>query len=73
MLREGEDVDLDAVIRKLVDLQYERNELNFVRGKFRVRGDTLEIFPADGETGLAGRVLRRPSTGSPASNRSPAS
>jgi excinuclease ABC subunit B len=50
MLTEGQDVDLDAVIRRLVDLQYERNELNFVRGKFRVRGDTLEIFPSDGET-----------------------
>ena len=50
MLSEGMDIDLDKVIRRLVELQYERNELNFVRGKFRVRGDTLEIFPADGET-----------------------
>ena len=50
MLSEGQDVELDAVIRRLVDLQYERNELNFIRGKFRVRGDTLEIFPSDGET-----------------------
>jgi excinuclease ABC subunit B len=50
MLTEGQEVDLDRVIRRLVDLQYERNELNFVRGKFRVRGDTLEIFPSDGET-----------------------
>ncbi|HUG84240.1 MAG TPA: excinuclease ABC subunit UvrB [Euzebya sp.] len=50
MLTEGQDVDLDKVIRRLVELQYERNELNFVRGKFRVRGDTLEIFPSDGET-----------------------
>ncbi|MGI9017286.1 MAG: excinuclease ABC subunit UvrB [Euzebya sp.] len=50
MLTEGQQVDLDAVIRRLVGLQYERNELNFIRGKFRVRGDTLEIFPSDGET-----------------------
>ncbi|CAN5885885.1 excinuclease ABC subunit UvrB [soil metagenome] len=50
MLAEGQDVALDSVIRRLVELQYERNELNFVRGKFRVRGDTLEIFPSDGET-----------------------
>ncbi len=50
MLSEGQDIELDGVIRRLVDLQYERNELNFVRGKFRVRGDTLEIFPSDGET-----------------------
>jgi excinuclease ABC subunit B len=50
MLTEGQDVELDAVIRRLVDLQYERNELNFIRGRFRVRGDTLEVFPADGET-----------------------
>ncbi len=50
MLAEGMDIELDQVIRRLVELQYERNELNFIRGKFRVRGDTLEIFPSDGET-----------------------
>jgi excinuclease ABC subunit B len=50
MLTEGQDIELDGVIRRLVELQYERNELNFIRGKFRVRGDTLEIFPSDGET-----------------------
>jgi excinuclease ABC subunit B len=50
----GEDHDLGAVTRKLVDLQYERNDINFVRGKFRLRGDTLEVFPADSE--LAYRV-----------------
>ncbi|WP_370328410.1 excinuclease ABC subunit UvrB [Euzebya sp.] len=50
MMTEGQTVELDDVIKRLVDLQYERNELNFVRGKFRVRGDTLEIFPAQGET-----------------------
>ncbi len=50
----GQDAGLDAVLRKLVDLQYERNDLNFVRGKFRVRGDTLEVHPADSE--LAFRI-----------------
>ncbi len=50
MLTEGQDIELDGVIRRLVELQYERNELNFIRGKFRVRGDTLEVFPSDGET-----------------------
>jgi excinuclease ABC subunit B len=50
----GEDSDFEGVLRQLVNLQYERNELNFMRGKFRVRGDTLEIFPADAE--LAYRI-----------------
>jgi len=53
-LQTGEEAGLDASVRRLVALQYERNDLNFVRGKFRVRGDTLEIFPADAE--LAVRV-----------------
>ena len=53
-LVEGEDSDFDGVLRKLVDLLYERNELNFTRGKFRVRGDTLEVQPADSE--LAYRI-----------------
>ncbi len=46
-LREGMTLERDALIRKLVDLQYERNDINFVRNKFRVRGDTVEIFPAN--------------------------
>jgi excinuclease ABC subunit B len=45
-LRVGEEYDRDAILRKLVDIHYDRNDLNFVRGKFRVRGDTLEVFPA---------------------------
>ncbi len=44
-LRPGMHKDRDEVIRKLVDMQYERNDINFVRGKFRVRGDVLEVFP----------------------------
>ncbi|MDQ3431928.1 MAG: excinuclease ABC subunit UvrB [Actinomycetota bacterium] len=54
LLTVGEDAGLDTTLRRLVDLQYERNDLNFVRGKFRVRGDTVEVFPADSE--LAYRV-----------------
>ena len=45
-LRTGMEKDRDQLIRKLVDLQYERNDINFVRNKFRVKGDTVEIFPA---------------------------
>jgi excinuclease ABC subunit B len=45
-LEVGEEYDRDAILRKLVDIHYDRNDLNFVRGKFRVRGDTLEVFPA---------------------------
>ncbi|MCK9478159.1 MAG: excinuclease ABC subunit UvrB [Firmicutes bacterium] len=45
-LRVGNIYDRDEVLKKLVEIQYERNDINFVRGKFRVRGDVVEIFPA---------------------------
>ena len=45
-LRTGMEKSRDELIAKLVDLQYERNDINFVRNKFRVRGDTVEIYPA---------------------------
>ncbi|HYH11761.1 MAG TPA: excinuclease ABC subunit UvrB, partial [Thermomicrobiales bacterium] len=45
-LRRGESVRRDKVLRHLIDIQYDRNDMNLVRGTFRVRGDTLEIFPA---------------------------
>jgi excinuclease ABC subunit B len=45
-LRRGMQKDRDELLRKLVDIQYERNDINFIRGKFRVRGDVVEIFPA---------------------------
>ncbi len=45
-LRPGMIMERDALLRKLVDLQYERNDINFIRNKFRVRGDVVEIFPA---------------------------
>ena len=46
-LRKGMIKDRDEVIRKLVDIQYVRNDIDFNRGKFRVRGDTVEIFPIE--------------------------
>jgi excinuclease ABC subunit B len=42
----GTSIDRDAVLRRLVELQYERNDVDFHRGTFRVRGDTVEVFPA---------------------------
>jgi excinuclease ABC subunit B len=45
-LRPGMIKDRDEIMRKLIDIQYMRNDINFVRGTFRVRGDVLEIFPA---------------------------
>ena len=48
-LRQGQERDRDESIRKLIDIQYERNDMDFHRSTFRVRGDVLEIFPANGE------------------------
>ncbi|MCI9273469.1 MAG: excinuclease ABC subunit UvrB [Clostridiales bacterium] len=45
-LRPGMKKDRDQLLKKLVELQYERNDINFIRNKFRVRGDVVEIFPA---------------------------
>lgn len=45
-LRPGMQKSRDELLSKLVDIQYERNDINFIRNKFRVRGDTVEIFPA---------------------------
>ena len=53
-LKVGQEIDRDAVLRRLVEIQYTRNDLSFTRGTFRVRGDTLEIFPVYEE--LAVRV-----------------
>src|SRR4051812_28721862 len=44
-LRLGEEIDRDKLLRRLVDVQYTRNDLSFTRGTFRVRGDTIEVFP----------------------------
>ena len=46
-LRTGMEKNRDDLIKKLVEIQYERNDINFVRNKFRVRGDVVEIFPAN--------------------------
>lgn len=54
-LRPGMERDRDEIIRKLIDIQYDRNEMDFKRGTFRVHGDVLEIFPAGSEE-LAIRV-----------------
>ncbi len=49
-LHRGVEYPLEAAMRRLVDIQYERNEVNLVRGRFRVKGDTLEVFPSYEET-----------------------
>ena len=54
-LRSGAKLERDELLVRLVSIQYERNDINFVRNKFRVRGDTVEIFPA-GSSGNAIRV-----------------
>lgn len=46
-LRVGMEKDRDELLKKLVSMQYERNDINFVRNKFRVRGDVVEIFPSN--------------------------
>lgn len=51
----GDRVHRDAVIKRLVELQYERNELDFGRGTYRIRGETLDIYPAESES-LAVRI-----------------
>jgi excinuclease ABC subunit B len=48
-LEQGATIDRDRVLRKLVEIQYERNDYDFYRGTFRVRGDVLEVFPAAAE------------------------
>ncbi len=48
-LRVGMEMDRDELVRRLVEIQYERNDVNFIRNKFRVRGDVVELFPAYSE------------------------
>jgi len=52
VLHAGQEYAQRSILRRLVDLQYERNDMNLVRGKFRVRGDTIEIHPAYDETAV---------------------
>ncbi len=51
-LRKGEQVDRDKLLYRLVDIQYQRNDAVFERGRFRVRGDVVEVWPASEEFGL---------------------
>jgi len=51
-VRKGQRHDRNKLVRRLVDMQYERNDFEFTRGKFRIRGDTLEIQPAYEEIGV---------------------
>ena len=53
-LRPGMEKSRDDLLRKLIELQYERNDINFTRNKFRVRGDVVEIYPANSE----GKIIR---------------
>ena len=55
-LRKGMEISRDAVMKRLVEIQYERNDVNFVRNKFRVRGDVLEVFPAASQSERAFRI-----------------
>ena len=48
-LRPGMEKDRDEIIKQLIEIQYERNDINFTRGTFKVRGDILEIFPASND------------------------
>lgn len=48
-LEEGMKIDREAILRKLVEIQYERNDIDFQRGTFRVRGDVIEVYPAGSE------------------------
>jgi excinuclease ABC subunit B len=52
VVRQGESNDQRAILRRLVDMQYDRNDLTLARGTFRVRGDTIEVHPAYDETAL---------------------
>ncbi|MFN2504209.1 MAG: excinuclease ABC subunit UvrB [Acidimicrobiales bacterium] len=52
MLKPGQTMDQRAILRRLVDMQYERNDVAFARGRFRVRGDTIEVHPAYEEVGV---------------------
>ena len=54
-LRTGMELERDQLLHRLIDIQYDRNDINFIRNKFRVRGDTVEIFPA-GSSDTAIRV-----------------
>src|SRR5205085_680122 len=57
ILKRGEEIDRDRLLRKLVTMQYTRNDTVLSRGTFRVRGETLEVFPAYAETAFRARLF----------------
>ena len=73
ILKRGDFIDRDEVLRKLVANQYTRNDTALGRGTFRVRGDTLEVFPAYAETAFRPRCSATRSSACSTSTRSPAS
>ncbi|MEK7467469.1 MAG: excinuclease ABC subunit UvrB [Planctomycetota bacterium] len=56
-IRSGHDIPRDNLLRRLIELQYERNDVALTRGKFRVKGDVVEIYPAYAETALRIRLF----------------
>src|ERR1700710_2780219 len=56
-LRVGQQIERDTILRRLVDVQYSRNDLSFTRGTFRVRGDTVEIFPVYEELAIRAEMF----------------
>src|SRR5450759_3658229 len=52
LLRKGEEITRKEILRRFVDMQYERNDIDFSTGKFRARGDTIEVFPSYASTGV---------------------
>src|SRR5258708_29614866 len=56
-LARGEEIDRDQLLRKLVSIQYTRNDTVLSRGTFRVRGETLEVFPAYAETAFRATIF----------------
>ena len=72
-LSKGQFIDRDELLRKLVSIQYTRNDTALSRGTFRVRGETLEVFPAYAETAFRVVLLATRSSTCSTSTRSPAS
>ena len=71
-LKVGEEAPRQEILRGLVDILYKRNDISFERGTFRVRGDTVEIFPAYEEQAVRVELWGTRSSGSRGSTRSPA-
>ena len=59
MLEKGQRIEREQILRKLVEIQYERNDVEFRRGTFRVRGDVIEVYPSYDEQAFRDRAVRR--------------